>query len=429
MKSVAFISVTLFCSVSLRAHAADSWRPSQQISDRNDAYAGSSTATDPHGDTVAVWIDAQSSTGSGPDRIKARTSIAGGALGPSSIVSVLDNADQASDVHVYMTDAGRATALWDTGSNVAFSDRPLGGHWSKARNVSYTSYSPDDHAIAADHVGDQVARLSLDVFVRRHGGNWTPVGAPVSFGHDRYFYPAGDILISASGDILDRYTVYDFHCISTHHCISSNFRNRWARLAPGQKAWTVSSDTDLSTGDAYLLDDRGRLVFATQTGSGIVVQTQPHFGGPVTTITTLPTSGKVTGFGTDAAGNATVLVAETTANQTVAFVGPLGGGATWAKQLVVVQTNLAYQQNDFKVSASGSASLVWRAGASTVEDVFAASRASNAAFWSAPAQLSVQNPAKAIDWLGIAANNQAITTWTGTARSASAGFVSIHNPQ
>lgn len=409
---------------------ADQWTPGRQLSGPTDAYAGSSAAIDPRGDAVAVWIDAQSKTSSGlTDRIKARTRVAGGALGPSSTVAVLDNYDQASDLRVYMTDTGLATALWSTNGNIAYSDRPLGGHWSAARKISHTTYQPDDHAITADHAGDQAARLTLEVFVRRRGGNWVDAGSPSSFGKDPTFDPSGEVLISPSGDVLDRYTAFDFRCISTHHCIRYNFRNRWARLAPGKTTWTVSSDSDLIAGDAYLLDDQGRLVFATQTGSGIVVQTQPSFGAPVTTITTLPTNGKVTGFGADAAGNATVLVAETDLNQTVAFVGPLGGGATWTKQLVIADAHLNYRHDDFKVSASGLATLVWRAGTSTTGMVFAASRGTNGSFWSGPAQLSAPNQATAIDWLGVAANNQVIATWTGTAGAAPAGFVSIHNPQ
>lgn len=422
--------LALCAATALPARAADTGTPAQQLSGPKDIYAGSSAAIDPRGDAAAAWIDARSRPLTGvADRILARTRVAGAALGPSSTVAVLDISDQASDVRVYMSDKGRATALWSTNVNIAYSDLPLGGQWSTARKISHTTYQPDNHAITADHIGDQAVRLTYEVFVRRAGGNWASAGVPFSFGHDPYYDTSGDLLISPSGEVLDRYTVYDFHCVSTHHCIRSNFRNRWARLLPGKTAWTVSSDSDLVTGDAYLLDDQGRLVFATQTGSGIVVQTQPSFGAPVITITMLPMSGKVTGFGADAAGNATVLVAEANANQTVAFVGPLGGGATWAKQLVVASTSLTYQPSDFKVSVSGSAALVWKASGSTPATVFAATRGSNDAFWSAPAQFSTPNQAQAIDWLGVAANNQAITTWTGAVGSAPAGFVAIHDPQ
>jgi len=274
-------------------------------------------------------------------------------------------------------------------------------------------------------------RVNDEVFVRLKGGRWHSVGQPLDPAKYPNIHPDGDLLIGPSGDVVAFQTTYDVVCSppGSHHCHEVNLKLRLSRLRPGSATWQVAGDTDLASGDAYVLDDQGRLAFAAQTGSNIVVRTQPNFGAPLITITTLPTKGAVGGFGVDAGGTATLLVAELAAKRTVAFVGPLGGGATWAKQLMVADTNISYQPADFKVSASGSAAFVWQAGTAAPATVFAASRTRDGAVWSAPFQVSKPKQAFGIDWLAVASNNQAITTWTGAVGSAPAGFVSIHNPQ
>lgn len=436
MRNDNLIALALLCGAALPAHAADSWTPQQPLSGPKDVYAGSSAAIDPRGDAVAVWVDQRSINGSGiPDRLLARTRVAGAALGPSSTVAVLDTIGNIYDPRVYMTEAGFATALWLDGNHIRYNDHPLGGHWTATRNVTPNSPGSNGfysaYAIAADHVGDLAVRVNDEVFVRPKGGQFRSVGSPLDPVKYPNIQPDGDLLIGPSGDVAAFQTTYDVVCSPprSHHCRKINLKVRLSRLRPGSATWQVAGDNDLATGDAYVLDDQGRLVFATQTGSGVIIATQPKFGAPATTITTIATTATVGGLGADATGAATVLLNDAAAKQTVAFVGPLRGGAAWTKQLVAADANMRYVPSDFKVSASGSATFVWQPASASGGSVVATSRATATAPWNTPTTLAAPLPPYSIEWLGVAANNQAITTWRGLAGSAQAGFVSIHDPR
>ena len=424
----------LLCATGSPAHAADSWTPQKQLSGATDVYAGSGAAIDPRGDAVAVWVDQRSNNGSGiPDRLQARTRVAGAALEPSSTVEVTGAGSTIYYPQAYMSDAGQATAFWFDNGYIRYSDHSLGGHWTKAASVTLTQAGSNGFssafAIAVDHVGDQAVRVNNEVFVRMKGGQWHSVGQPLDARKYGGIQPLGDLLISPSGDVAAYQTTYDVVCSppGSHHCRKVNLTLRLSRLRPGATVWQVAGANDRVDGDAHLLDDQGRLVFAKQTGSAVTITTQPAFGVPVQTITSIATTASVGGFGADAAGNASVLLNDTAAGQTVTYAGPLGGGTTWTRQALTAGSNLLYLPAYFKVSASGSATFLWQAASNT--PLLAATRATGTAVWSAAVKLSDALPYYPVDQLAVAANNQAITIWTGFAGSTQAGVFSIHNPQ
>jgi hypothetical protein len=184
--------------------AGGGWSLPQDVSAPGQETANPQIALDPAGNAVAVW---ESNEGA---NVGVQTAVRppGGAWSAPQNLSA--PGEDAREPEVAFDGLGNATAIW-TGSNGAHyviqaAERPFGGGWGSAEDLSAAGHSADVPQLALDPVGDAIAvwRRSDDgsngiaqSALRPAGGTWGAIrdlsgSGQVAFDPDLAVDPAGN---------------------------------------------------------------------------------------------------------------------------------------------------------------------------------------------------------------------------------------------
>jgi len=420
------IALALFCgsmSAAVAAPPVDRWTAAERIG--SFGWSNKVAAIDAAGNAVALWTQGDNCPGFG-ECVFSRERPKGGAWGPTSIRAVL-NTSSGTYLALYMTDGGRATAIWRDDTNlfsaIFVADKPLGGAWTKPVQLAGVA-GYNGFVSGEDRAGDTAVVDGNTVVIRHAGGVW---GKPLVYTTvDPSRVAASDVQLSTNGDAVVGYVVYHSGCNSNNLCNYDNVLHV-ARLRHGSSAWQdsgpLSAPGEVLQAAKVAIDDNGRAGAVISTSKDRVprvytttTSVQPDASHRWSAPVSLPTNAYAAGFGSDAAGDATLLLSETVngTDRVVAYGASLGVGV-FTLQSVLSAPGFQTYAPRLAVSSSGSANVIWLRSDLHAKSasVMAASRASAAAPWTAPTDLAPKTPIYYTESVAAAGNGQSVAIWSG----------------
>ncbi len=390
----------------LAAIQAD-WIPPQAVSAIGQIALAPQIATDPLGNTVAIWYAFDGVNYA----VFSATQISGGA--EWSLPVRLSEAGQDAYFPAISVDAlGNAVGVWFHYNGSHYSIKaatlPLGGHWSSSSEIS--SYGADAYnpQVATDSLGNAVAvwfqfdgsQYSVQSAFLPHGGYWSTPANVSNFGVDATYPVVG---IDGLGNAYAAWNQYD----GTNYTIetaSLPFRGSWSYPT------TVSNTGSNAYNPQIAVNGPGDVVVSWYYYDGVnyIIQAaaQP-FRGNWSTPANLSDNGEnasAAAIGIDSSGNAIAVWQIYNGTNYIIQSAHLPFGGAWSSPENISTFGVDAYDPAIAVNSSGDAVAVWYAYDGTNYVVKGATRAAGTS-WSLVIELSdacenADRPQVAIDAAG-----------------------------
>jgi hypothetical protein len=325
----------------------------------------------------------------------------------------LSNAGNGGDLNVAVDAAGDAFAVWTRSGTAQASQRPAGGTWSAAEDVSGGCPDARGVELAVSPAGRAVVvwecpkggNTVVQAVTRRPGGSWSAPHDLSAFGHDAH---APQVALDRAGDALAVWARSNGTDVVVQSALQ---RANGAWLAPEDVS---GAGFDVDRPDVALsAAGNGFAVWQASDGVNTVIQAAARTAARSWSRPQTLSSGGYSErpqVGVDSAGDAVAVWSYRAANVRVEAAVHRAGG--WAQAETLSSAGADALQPQVDVNPSGNAIAAWVSFDGRTYIVKSASRPRGGA-WSAVQDISPEGPDLGAPKLALDAAGDAVAVWRG----------------